>query len=72
MLQGFERIKKGDLEFWVFSLLLCTQSFMSIRKYECPKSMIFEILGHKINHFEKGNFMVFVEKVAFLLHLHIF
>ena len=28
--------------------------------------------GHKVNHFEKANFLISVEKVPFLLHLHLF
>ena len=37
---------------------------MSKRKYECPKSMIFQISRHRVNHFERVNYQIFVKKVT--------
>ena len=45
------------VEFTVF------QGYVS--NYECQKSMIFEISGHKVNHFEKENLLTFLQKGTF-------
>ena len=55
---------KSDIQNFVyFFFLTCIQSFISKRKYECQKSMIFGISGHKVNYlFWKGKFSDFCQK----------
>ena len=55
---------KGMTEFKTLGILCssltCVRSFMSKWKYD-----MFEISSHKVDHFEKANFLIFVVEVPF-------